>query len=795
MFRPVQKFAVQRNFRRLAGSAGPQADGPSLREKAERELDVIVLARKFNAGQGALTCIVLLLLAWSITGSFAAGFFAGLLAAFNPWHIEHCHYAETDIAMVFTLSVALLLWSRAQKASGQWFFAAASLASGFAAGTKYPLILLVALVATHARRPENGKHLRRRAAWTAVFGLLLFLLGFVWANPAALLDPRWFIAGFHEAGAGVAAESAGVIGKAAGQPFARAMHQLRWMTRFLLAHGFVWTAMTLTGAGLLLIRRFRRYWRTTFLFPVLYTIYIIGLAPWIRMQEILVFMPLAACAAGAAASVAIRWMRSQAGNRALRLSATAAVAVAVCAVMLVQGIRRTNLFTHVDTRHDAETWLQTHLPRGEVVGAEIYTKSRPGHPVPVRELVPISKMEWKGIEHAHAEGCSYLLRNRTMPGRGAFDPFTGNLYADFDQRRRMFLDSSELLVTWSPIDPENEVTFAFCNSELGLYGLRTRNETISLEAPLTSPCRLLEDGRGAIYPAGRLLGTGTGIVVDRKTRSLRVGGPTIPEHGVYLVLRRLDGNTLVLIRGFGRRISVNPANDDARAINLNRCGPAPRLERFEKIRIRADSEDCCLVQVVFERWEAAAILLESGLSGQALRLLDIDRANANEQTVRFLAAVKNEQAPRRADILQAEETLAGLKAAMKRPAEDLRINGVHGFYYDRFARVYLGSRDTACSGELKQKLLLPAGTWRFRVETGTSTDSTWHTVDTQVKATGPQVFDLGMAGLREDLPAYRNAEISWTLQDRMLELRNRLERALKETAESFPVTGEEQNRR
>ncbi len=784
LFRPFQKLEAGGGISRINRAA----ERLGLLTPPAARLTIVLLARQFNALLGALTCLVLLLLTWSVTGSFPAAAFAAALAAFNPWHIEHCHYAETDIAMVFALSLALLLWSRVERRPGPVFFIPAALVSGFAAGVKYPLLLLIVLVAAYAL----GRPFRRRALLWLPAGLLLFLAGFLLADPAPLLDPGRFANECRVGAAGVAAEAPGVVGLASGLPLARFRHQLFWGSRFLRALGAVRLVVILVGTWFLLRRPWRSRWRVTLLFPLVYAAYLVGLAPWIRMQEILPLMPFFACATASVGAPLAAWARS--GRSRLRRTLVLLLVAAVLLPAAVTGTRRANLFTTCDTRHWAEDWLQRHFPRGTALGAEIYTKSRPGRPVPVPELEAISKIEWRGLDHARDVGASYLLRNATLPGRGAFNPFTGRLYGVYERNRREFLDDSELLAAWSPLGPEDETTFAFVNPELQLYGLRRYRERLSLEVPLLTPCLVPTDGEAGCFPLGRRLGGSAAIAVDPRTRRLVIGGPELPPGGPFLVFVNRGPATVVRWRGRGRVETRPAAVGGAFAVPLTDLPFRSLVERFASIRVRTERAGAGAARVVFDRWQAAALLLDSGDPEGALELLETP-TTPNELLVRFLAKVSAGIPPNVAEVKQARETLRLLERADGLSPRELRVNGVSGYYLEQFARIYLGKRDVVYpSGALREGVLAPSGRWHLRAEVRSEPGSDWTTVVEKLQADRQKWLDLFVSRLDDpgtvpggEFPQYRNAEIFWTLADQLANLRQRLVTAL---AAASPPLGE-----
>jgi hypothetical protein len=585
-------------------------------------------------------------------------------------------------------------------------------------------------------------------------------------------------------------ETRGVIGEAFGRPFARVAHQVRWLGRFLWAHGPALLAAGVGGA-VALGARFARAWRVILVVPALYAFYLVTKAPWIRMQETLVFLPFLACACAGGYAWLERHAVSSATSGGDRSAVAdvprgrprhplAAVALGgvLCALMFQQSLWRSSLFTRRDTRHFAQDWLQRSLPRGRVVGLEVYTKARPGQRVPVREIRALYKVEQEGLAAVRAEGCDYVLRNATMSGRGSVDPFTGRRYERLQRNLDAFLSETRRLAVWSPAPALGEVDFAFVNSTFELYALRPVPKPLAqLTVPLVSPL-FLEPGEDAYcFPVGAGLGADLGLDVSTEPRRFRVGGPPFPRD-VHVVLWSESGMR-VRVNGLGvsRRVELTPGT--AVSEHLKPSPWLPQTHAFRPIEIAPAREQPagrrCMARICFDEAVAAAMVEEGGAA--ATRATD-----------------------------------DALARALELPPDEYTVNGINAGDYNELARLYLSERDGEVvvplrapdgpglphhSGKVEFPVWLPRGTWHLRtqlrlssvdpkqtgsialrvrdhqgntlcdLESPSAEADQWKDLDLElaVSRAGRLLLDFG--GPAGACVRLRNPELYWTLADRL----------------------------
>ena len=704
----------------------------------DTDLNDALFARHVNVWLGALTVLLVYALCRQVTDRDSAGLFGAALMCFAQYHVEHSHYAETDIAMVLMLSLSLWLLTRAVRRRGAAAFVFAAIACGFATGTKYmlavlfPVVLAVALTGVPGP-PGVRKAWKRVAAWSAL-GLLCFLPGFAWADPA-ILKPAWFLQGIREGRATVYGETAGIMGQAgtaAATLWAAHVHKL---AQYGASLGAVWLALAAAGVPLLFTRPYRRYWPVSLLFPLLYLFYFIFQAPWVRSQEFLNLLPVLCLLAGL--PLAALWRVGS--GKALIAGRTAVLCIAACALFgaAQRGAAVASIFGLRDMRLQARSWLRTHVPPDRCAGVEIY--ANPAHQRTFARDVNVFKMEFNGMEYALGEGCDYVIRNADSTGRGVFDQRTGRRFPAFQARFEDFLRRSELLAAWTPLGPEN-VKATFCSPTIQLYGLHRPREHTRFGAPLPQPALLSRAGHLAFFPRGSLLGSATMLELNRYPRRIAIGGPEGQPEPAYLVLHTRERGTDIRIRGFGRRRRVSLEPYDMAVVPLVRPAYRPRFGRFEMLTLstpplRHIVRVPCYARVAFSLNQALRIAWQLGYEDRVADLIEhsehpVDPAMAFELLVR---AQRWEQAARL--LPAATGLLERLGTALSAAPRELRVGGVNGFYYDEFARVHLGpvldtaaivlrpgaeepAADTppACRTPLPVPVWLPKGSYELSVE-------------------------------------------------------------------------------
>lgn len=789
----------------------------------------VTVARWFNVWLGTFTCLAVFLLASRVTGMRWAGVFAAALFATTQFAVEHAHYGETDIAMLFTLTVALWLLSVAADSSRYPALLLAALTSGFAAGTKFQLVILLIPLAVFAIQrtgwPVTGKAAGRGFA-ALLFSLVLFAAGFAVANPA-VFKWSWFIGGLtHEAGRvynepGVAARQV------------KALAHGRELLQYASSLGLGWLALALTGIPIALYRNYRRYWPVLLLMPAVYLYYWLVAAPWVRSQEFMCFLP--ALATLAAITLAAFWDAA----RPIARSSCLAIAAAAIAITAFKGFAVMSVFNWSDTRELARHWLQQRIPTNTVIAAENY--SEPALPDTGSEPVPAYKIEREGLTYVRSTGATYLLRTATIDGRGLRNPVSGALYPPYQENFRTFRKKSELLASFATLPPHAITTFA--SPTIEIYGLAAFAPTNVLNIELSQPVLLRSrsdrSSRLTYFSVGHKLGPAEAIFLSRKPAVFAIGGPGSSPRNVYAILSSGQRATRVRIDAFGGRYSASLDPYDVQVVRMTNPTLRVSANLFETIKARTvadhgDTPALCQMRIVFTLAEAAQACADLNRYDAISRLLSRDGRDAElDPVLHYIYAVRTAQWKLADQLRPGAIAAAGiLEDCIAAPPQTTRINGNSGFYYDQFARIHLTGPGgnlpdelsvempgpvtrktltgsiTMSSSRLQLPVMLAKGVYELHMDArfepsdaGTnvaqvleilhrsdepgcaqidSSSNEWQKVVLHVLAGGSSTTTLNLAALGAGTATFRNVELRWSLKSALTARYCELEAAMAE---------------
>lgn len=717
--------------------------------------DGIYCGRWFNVWAGALLCAIMFLFVSRMTRSQWAGLLAAGLIGFSQYAVEHCHYAETDIAALLCLAGALWFWAIARDTSAARWFIAAAFISGFAAGTKFTLMALGVIVFIEAilfaRRRSTGGW-RKQAIGAACLGLLLFGAGFTCANPAVLLDFKWFWAGMAAEKQRIFSETMLNLGYLGAQPGVKYLHHLWRFCGHAVTLGLPWIVLIAVGLPCAVPRlggvspqadeawvgTARRYWSVLILFPAAFAFYWIFMAPWVRSQEFLFFMP--SFTALAVLPLIVLWRSKYFIGRALALI----FALMALVVNGGNGLRIANLFGWKDTRIQAMEWLQINLPLESRIAAESYAEA--GCPATLNPPLAIRKIERDSVKPLIDYGADYLLRAAGVSGRGLRHPLSGKLYSEPAVNLKQFMAGSTLLCSWAPLPPQGLATFI--SPVVELYGMKRFAPTISLQAELPQPALIVNAdqnpvGRQTFFPVGHGLGCAKALLIDRLPQTIAVGGPESLHQAVFLVLNTAERPAVIDVRGFGMEKQVALEPYDTCVVPLKRPEWRPRVNPFETITLKAAPvKDVlyipCFARIAFTVGAAARIFLDTGREDKIAEYFpeellerelspDLKYIISTKPGLRQIAERSpvpdwGPSSPRlsgSAGAFRPGERRAGRRAASRLCAGKLEkclqtdpslvsINGVSGYYYEQFARARLQQPyDLACGPQREEYARAP----------------------------------------------------------------------------------------
>ena len=579
--------------------------------------------RQFNAWLGSL--IILIVATWvlRVTRSRAGALTAAALMTFAAYPIEHAHYLESDIAMLATLAMSLLLMARALSTRRPFDFSLAAFATGFAIGTKFPLIMLLIPLLASIRPPLGATHFRQQLVWMASLLLLVLLLvsaGFTTACPD-LLHFSKFMDGLQKGESSVYAETAGILGPAVNDAHSREWMNATNMIQYAksLRPGWLWLAAI--GIPLCFTHRIRSFWPVTLLFPALFLWYIVFKAPWSRSQEFMTFLPNFCL--WAALPVATLWRMPNSSFK--KMGSLLLFFVAVLPALRT-GVTMSSQFGWEDTRRLANRSLTTWFPPHTPLGIELYAD--PAEKQVSTRVLGIGEYESANPQFFRSNQMDYVLLNTDTHGRGVYDPRTGEPFPGYAKRLNDLHQQGELLAAWGPLSsPTPQPSFRAPHLELWLLPPETIQSKEELGVELPRPTLVKDEGRTTFYRHELRAGPHLAILIDKFPREIAIGGPGSLDGPVFLVASTQERSATVRVQGFGqtRRIDLGPY--DAAALPMQRSRWNLRWARYEYVILQADPRAPtltylpCFLRVAFSPLDAATLLLDEGHPHKAIELL------------------------------------------------------------------------------------------------------------------------------------------------------------------------------
>lgn len=695
-FHLIKPVLYLESLRLRSGAAWSEFEGHRLHVPPDTSCKTFFL-RKINVLLAVLTVWLVYGLSRRVSGSRMAGLVAALLLAVSRLHVEHSHYAETDIAMLFTLTLALYGWVRVIESGRVLWFATAAVLTGLAIGTKYTnmMLLLQAGVGGWVCWRKAGDRTAARAARLAGLGLLLVICGWCYTN-RHVFEGVDFWRQLQHAGQSTYAERDGLLGASAGDPHAVLRSNWNVLVANLVDLHWGWLLFISLGAGFSFLPRYRRYWPVT-LFPFgLYLLYCLKGAPWIRGQECLVYFPFMAICLAIGVKESVAWAQ-QKRFRVLSLSAIGVVLLVAGGDSLARSLRFSSLCDVTEPRVQALRWLYCHAPLQRIVGIEDYT-------VPACRLFDagcrVDQIEWVTPDRRARMSLDYLLRNVSSSGRGTLDPRTGALYPNFASNLADFKKKAHLLCEWGPREPN----FAFVGHQLEWWDAREGAAAVAMHTPLFRPT-LIDNEPSILVPLSEgEVGSAPGLLVDTTPRALIVSGSSAIRRSIYVVLETKERAGDVVVNGMGDRHVVHLDPYDVKVVEVRRPWYWPRVSEYDEITIHARRQSHveylpCYAQAVTDVHDVALLLYQKGYSDYALNWLTRGSPVSENAWLLYVCAVEQKQwsLAERYESL-ARQALAQFEKIRKLSPGQIQLNGVSGSAYLDHSRIRLPLMDTGRDG-------------------------------------------------------------------------------------------------
>jgi hypothetical protein len=340
----------------------------------------------------------------------SVGLVAALVLATLPFHIRHSQYITVDAATAMTTLIAVAMALRLLERGDLRSYALAGVGVGLATTTKYNAgaVILAVLIAHTLRCGRDMLRQSWRMLWSGVWMLAIFVA----ISPYSALTYSHFTHGimlqYNDYAGG---HHGNLIG--------------RWpvwgYARFFATEGMepLPALATLLGLGVVVARR-DRAGLTILAFVVPYLLFFLSW-PEHFFRNLLPLIPPLALLAGigictVGRSLAPR-IEAHAGGRQIQTAfgspsaigrlAVTALTLVVILLPLINSLQLDQFNVQADPRVQAEHFIETSLPPGALVAAELNPAQVSGDP----NVIPVASLTDHDLAWYRAHGISYLVAN------------------------------------------------------------------------------------------------------------------------------------------------------------------------------------------------------------------------------------------------------------------------------------------------------------------------------------------------------------------------------------------------
>jgi 4-amino-4-deoxy-L-arabinose transferase-like glycosyltransferase len=351
---------------------------------------------------------------------------AGLMAVL-PLHVRYSHFVLTDTPLTFFVALTFLLSLIAHERGTLQSFAAAGVAAGLAAATKYNggIALLMPVIACWMTYPLAPGRVRTIFA-TVAASAAAFLL----CAPYTVLDLPAFLDSFarlaHQYRAAVIGESLWTL-----------------YFKYLVRHAFGWPAMLLAfgGLGLGLVRVVRGpgrvRWTLAVVFPLAYYM-MLTTQNIVFARYLMPLTPSVSLLAAIGVVSGVSLLRRYEIPRAPRTALIAGLTIAALLPPALMSIGSDREMARSSTVDQAYAWILQNIPAGASIVLERRSMLLPSQ----YRATYVLQLRRKTYEELRQEGVEYLVANSESYGSALAAPQQNP--ADYNEYMRIFTQSREL---------------------------------------------------------------------------------------------------------------------------------------------------------------------------------------------------------------------------------------------------------------------------------------------------------------------------------------------------------------
>ena len=694
-------------------------------EPSQKYGSSIKTGREFNVFLTALSACVVFFACVEMGLHPLAALFAGLLLGFNPFVMEHSHYCETDMGLVFSFAVSLLILALQKRTGRPWLYLPYAFACGFTISCKYTLAPLVVPVAIlpFLQRGDDGKRKWGRAGLMLLAGIFVFLGGFLLGTPAIVKMPDYF----EKARAAFDSEP----NPGSAQFFHAALVKMGATIRELAKLGWVVVAYFLLSLAFWFKKAYRRTVVNIPAFIGLILLFFLTRMPWIRNQELVPPLVLFAMASALPVDWAIRTRAAEekcVKTTAARLAVALFALCALCRTFQT-GMRMTSFFLLRETRVECQNWISAVVPLGKTMASDAYL----GYVArgTAANFVGIGRLDQnypESLRESVTNSVRYYLKNASHISRVENrHPITRKLAPEVQAHVDRFRHDCRLLMTWGvgpgrfrPAFTQPDVELWWMPDVVGGDGATA--EMTDIPVWFTRPTYFRFGGstlycNGHVGPVGpeeaiQTVGKRRNVCFQRKDRQWAVSKSVVGSDAAKIVWNKYAAP---------RQATLNPGKAevfefDSRGFNRAFSSSAMPGAR---IRMRGDDQNTLvLTSCVDDPAEAAFLLRSNGEPEKAFNLLKNESVlSAAGRVEAFRASVALGLPPSPEWIQAAEEAVADFDKAVgsdgRLPRESVTVCGAPFDAVEDFSLLRLTRENVLPDRELP--IFLPRGRYEVKV--------------------------------------------------------------------------------
>lgn len=690
----------------------------------------ISTGREFNVFLTALSSVVVFFACLAAGLHPLAALFAGLLLGLNPFVMEHSHYCETDMGLVFSFAVSLLILGVQKRTGAAWLYLPYAFASGFTVSCKYTLAPLIVpvVIMPFLQSGDPGKRKWGRTGVMLLTGVIAFLAGFVLGTPAIIKMPDYFEKAREAFDTGPDSASAEVC--AAGKFIHAVLVKTGSVLREFAKLGWVAVAFFAISLTFWFKRQYRRTVVNLPAFIGLILLFYLTRMPWVRNQELLPLLVLLTIASALPVDWAIRTRPAQPCAKTAAMRCAIAV-FALCTLVCTfrNGMRMLSFFSLRETRVECQNWISSAIPFDKTVASDAYLGYvARGTGVNFVSAGRLEQNYPESLAEINTNSLHYYLRNASHITRGENrHPITRKLASEVQAHVDRFRQDCRQLMSWGVGPGRFRPAFAQPDIELwwmpdGAGSNVTSDLTTDIPVWFTRPTFFRFGGatlycNGHVGPVGpdeaiQTVGKRRNVCFQRKERQWAVSRSVMGKDSAKIVWNSFASPRQAILPPGKADVFEFGSKGFYRAF-------ASSAMPGSRIRMRGDDQNTLvLTSCVDNPAEAAFLLRSNGEPEKALNLLKKETALSEAGKVEaFRASVALGLPPNSEWRQAAEAAVANFEKAVESegrlPRERVTICGAPFGAVEDLSLLRLTRQDVLPDRELP--IFLPRGRYRIKI--------------------------------------------------------------------------------